>query len=375
MMDGKKIVFNATIISSKPTGVGIYSINMLNRLLNKHIIDCIIFSNDSEQKKYSDKYPNIQVDGYYIKSRQLASLFRNVKYTSIIKKLSLANDLILYSPTAHGIINSSMKQIITIHDLMPLLYPRGRTHQYLYHKFILPFIIKSSEIVITDSQNTKNDLIKYYNINESKIKVIHCGCNLPKTYDRAVSIDYIENKYKIKNYILMVGIHYEYKNLHSVINALKIIEKDINKKLVIVGNNQNLYGKKLIKLAEKLKLSDKVIFLGYVEEEELDRLYQAAKAFIYPSLYEGFGLPPLEAMANGTPVICSNQSSLPEVIGDAAITFNPNSIIDICEKIKKLCNMNEMEIENLIEKGHKNLERFSWNKASNEVSELILTLK
>lgn len=275
----------------------------------------------------------------------------------------------LYSPTQHGINYNKIHQIITIHDLIPLFYPSGRWHQYMYYRFILPKVIKNSDKIITISNNTKKDIIRYYNVDVNKINVIYNGCNKPKLIDKEKSIKYIYNKYKIKDYLLMVGINYKYKNLHSVIEAYSNIIRRVNNKLVIVGNCNNSYGKKLIKLVKKLRLNKDVIFLGYVNDYDLEKLYQAAKIFIYPSLYEGFGLPILEASANDTMVITSQYSSIPEIGQGISIMINTNNLTEIQNSLLYWINNTE---KFFIDK--KKLKKFNWNLTVKKIYEIMCLL-
>lgn len=366
----KKVYFNATILNNKPTGLGIYTINILKRLDEYKILDMVIFNNIEEERRYSYLVKNAKTINIQ-NNNKFNAFYRNYLLNKYIKSINNSYNILLYSPTQHGVKYNKIHQIITIHDLTPLFYPGGRWHQYIYYKFVLPKIIKSSDEIITISSNTKKDIIKYYNVNVEKIDVVYNGYNVPKVINKEKSTQYIYNKYKLKDYLLMVGINYKYKNLHSVIKAYSQIRKDINNKLVIVGNYNNSYGKELIKLAKKLNISQDVIFLGYVDDSNLEKLYQAAKIFIYPSLYEGFGLPPLEAMANKTLVLSSNSSSLPEVINNERLLFNPNDLLDIKRCILKYLNK-RMDNYQLICK--RNLERFSWYNTANQIKEKIINV-
>lgn len=366
----KKVYFNATILNDKPTGLGIYTINVLERLDKYKVLDTVIFNSLEEEIRYSYLVKNARTINIQ-NNNKFNAFYRNYLLNKFIKSVSSSNNLLLYSPTQHGVRYNKIHQIITIHDLTPVFYPSGRWHQYIYYKFILPRVIKNSDKIITISNNTKKDIIKYYNIDDDKIDVIYNGYNVPANIDKKESAKYIYNKYKLEDYLLMVGINYKYKNLHNVIKAYNQIEKYINNKLVIVGNYNNSYGKSLKKLTQKLNLNQNVVFLGYVNDNDLERLYQAAKMFIYPSLYEGFGLPLLEAMANRTLVLLSNSSSLPEILNDSRLFFNPNSIVSIKKCILKYLN-EEINNYDLICK--ENLERFSWNKTSTMILNLVRDL-
>lgn len=363
----KKIVFNAMILNDRPTGLGVYCKNILSRI-NIDNLENILYTDNYKGRTNTTKDVVLKIDA----SNKIQSIFnRNLFMKKWIKK---QENTVHYSPTQHGVSNKNIKQIITIHDLMPLYFPKGRLHQYLYYKLFLKKIINNSDLVIAVSNNTKKDLIREYKINENKVKVIYNGFDKPEVLDKQESKKIVEDKFGINDYILMIGIHYAYKNLHSVIEAYDLIKDKIDNPIVIVGNDNCKYGNELKRLVKSKGLEDKVIFLGYVSNEDKNRLYQGAKMFIYPSKYEGFGLPVLEAMANNTVVACSNTSSLPEVVGDAAIMFNPDSIEDIRDRIKQIYDLTQYEYSELVEKGNIQIAKFSWDKCASEVEREIISM-
>jgi glycosyltransferase involved in cell wall biosynthesis len=361
----KKTILNATIINDKPTGLGVYTQNVINRLFLDR--DSTVICN---KKSYlSDVEIDSLVELSIPKSR-FAFIKRRLLVNSYLKK-NIDDIELIYSPTQHINYIKGKKHIITIHDLIPLKYPKGRIHQTFYYKYIIKRYIRKVDKIITVSENTKNDVVKYYNIEPSRVKVIYNGFDKTDIINRDKSIEIIQNKYNLKDFILIVGINYKYKNLESVIKAYNEIKDEIDNKIVIVGNYNISYGKQLINLVKKLKIEDKVIFTGYVDEEEKHLFYQSAKVFIYPTLYEGFGLPILEAMSNEVPVICSSTSSIPEVAGDAAIYINPNNIDDIKDKMVKAINMGDMDKNDIIKKGKERVKHFSWSKCAKEVQDTI----
>ena len=363
----KKVVFNATILNDRPTGLGVYCKNILSRIdkdLNSYILYTNNFKNEEEDKKeiiLKTKSDN------KIKS----IILRNYELKKWIKRNKNKN-IVYYSPTQHGVSVKGIKQIVTIHDLMPLYFPKGRAHQYIYYKYNLKRIIANSEVIITCSNNTKKDLINEYKIDEKKIKVIYNGFDVPKAgVNKEQSKKYVKEKYNIEDYIFMMGIHYSYKNLHSVIEAYDLLRNKITNDIVIAGGNNNNYGQELVKLVREKGLENRIKFLGYVPDDDKDKLYQGARMFVYPSKYQGFGLPVLEAMANHVPVACSNTASLPEVVGDAAFSFNPDSIDEIKNMLIKVLSLNNNEYEEYINKGLEQIKKFSWDKCAKEVEKVI----
>ncbi|MBP1889140.1 glycosyltransferase involved in cell wall biosynthesis [Clostridium moniliforme] len=357
----KNIIFNGMILDENPTGLGVFTKNVLDNI-DKNKIKTII---SHKKLNYSVKNTIVNIES---KNKLKRIFLRNYKFNKVINNLLEDGDII-FSPTQHGVIRKNLNQIITIHDMIPLFYPQGRIHQYIYYKYILPKVIKNCKKIITVSNYTKKDLVEYYKIPSEKIEVVYNGYNKPKFVDIDKSIEFVKNQFDVDDYILMVGINYKYKNLHSVIKAYSDIET--KSKLVIVGNYNVEYGRYLKRIVSEYGLDKKVIFLGYVSEEEKEMLYQASKFFIFPSLYEGFGLPVLEAMANKTPVLLSNSTSLPEVGGEAAVYFDSNNIDEIKRSLEYMFNLDETERRNLIGKGLKNIERFSWKKCGKQLSKIF----
>jgi glycosyltransferase involved in cell wall biosynthesis len=370
-----KIAINASILDDKPSGLGIYTYNVITELTK-------ITSNNDELVIYTSS-PEIFKKDKNIKMKRVpqSTQPKYGKYAAIKRfiwsQYTLLKDLknervdILYSPTQHGLLFYN-KQIITIHDILPIYFnykkSLQRKLQNLYYRYLLPIVLKKVGKVITVSESTKKDIIKYYNVKAEKIITVYNGININYLNYKENAINYILRKYKIKNYLLSIGASYPYKNYDTLIKALELIYvKDI--KLVIVGG-KNDYRNYLKLLSSNLGLSDKVIFIDYIPQEDLPYLYSAAKCLVYPSLYEGFGLPPLEAMACGCPVITSNTSSLPEVVGDAGIMVNPYNVEEIAKAIDLVLS-NENLRKEMRDKGLKQAKKFSWRKTAEEIYKII----
>ncbi len=232
-----------------------------------------------------------------------------------------------------------------------------------------------SDHIITSSGFSKSEILKYENVNESKISVVYFGFDFEEYSNLAYDLEPVRKKYKLfDKYFLFVGNVKPHKNLFTLLNALQLILERKNKiKLVVVGEIKKLItsDKKSLKLLnENNLLKDNVIFTGFIEKEELVQLYKNAAALVFPSLYEGFGIPPVEAMACGCPVISSDAASLPEVCDDAVLYINPHDIKDIAEKMLLFLSDNEIK-SNLIEKGKENIKRFSLEIFSGTLNRVI----
>ncbi|AEK19265.1 group 1 glycosyl transferase [Methanococcus maripaludis X1] len=259
------------------------------------------------------------------------------------------------------------KKIITVYDISPILYPK--THKYsrvIMHKYFFPIILKSSDKIISISENTKRDIMDHFKIPEDKIKVIPLASN--KNFKKLDENDIlkIKSKYNFEYpFILYVGTLEPRKNIPNLLKAFYSIKKqEITHKLVIAGGKGWKY-QEIFKTIKKLNLQNDVIFTGYVPDEDLPGLYNAADLFVYPSLYEGFGLPPLEAMQCGTPVITSNTSSLPEVVGDAGIMINPYDVDELANKMYEVLTNEDLGNE-LSKQGIERAKLFSWKKCAEE---------
>jgi len=226
-----------------------------------------------------------------------------------------------------------------------------------YYEYFLPSIIKGSTAVVCVSEFTRQEVLnRYSKIPDEKIIVIHGGVDLKRFRPQTTKL--IEKKYKIKDYLLCVGEVRPYKNLESVLRSLALCPD--GPQLAISGKIFGEHKIKLENLARTLKIENRVAWLGYVPDDLLPNLYSEAVAFIFPSLYEGFGLPIIEAMACGCPTLSSNRCSLPEIGGEAVHYFNPTDVSEIAESIKKVCDDSEFRLT-LRQGGPDHAKNFNWD--------------
>jgi glycosyltransferase involved in cell wall biosynthesis len=286
-------------------------------------------------------------------------------YPFIVKKKAIKNNIkhVTRQDLAFLLeLMDSKKTIVTCYDIIPIAYYNTRNPVWKLNAKGL----KKAEKIITISEFSKKDISKYIKYPEEKIEVI------PPAVDHNL---YYQNrdkkalkKYRIREdekVILYVGAEDPRKNVHFLINSFSKLKNRIPQvKLLKVGmpNDIGVRGK-LLKHIESLNLQKDVIFTGYVSESELAEIYNAVDLFVFPSLYEGFGLPPLEAMACGTPVITSNTSSLPEVVGDAAITVDPYDVNRFAEEMYELLTSEALRQE-MIKKGLERSKLFNWDKSA-----------
>ncbi|NRT37500.1 glycosyltransferase involved in cell wall biosynthesis [Clostridium beijerinckii] len=266
------------------------------------------------------------------------------------------------------------KVITTIHDMTYELYPETMDKRNLKRiKNDIQYSVNRADKIITVSESSKNDIIKFLSVDEAKIDVVYNGVEYDK-FNKSYSEDEkskIRVKYTLpKNYILYMGTLEPRKNIESIIEAFSLFKKENtvsnqNTKLVIAGKKGWLF-ENIFNLVNKLSLKDDVIFTDYIDENDKSIIYNMASLFVFPSLYEGFGIPVLEAMASSVPVITSNVSSLSEVAGDAAILVEPKDIKSIAKYMSKVLADKKLR-NNLIREGHEQAKKFTWESSAKKL--------
>ncbi|AZR73786.1 hypothetical protein BBF96_10545 [Anoxybacter fermentans] len=258
------------------------------------------------------------------------------------------------------------KYVVTIHDLIPYTMPETVGKGYL-RIFLnqVPRIMEEADLIITVSEYSKKDIIRYFNLTPDRIVVTHLA---PEDFYRPLPSDQLKpflKKYNLlPGYILYVGGFSHRKNIKAIIRAFALIKDQLpeNYRLVIAGSPGRSY-EDLMKLIRQKGLEERVDLPGFIPVKEMVYLYNAAKLFVYPSYYEGFGLPPLEAMACGIPVITSNVTSIPEVVGDGAETVNPSDEVSLAELMYRVLSDREFWFD-LHKRGMKRVAQFDWRKTA-----------
>jgi len=255
-------------------------------------------------------------------------------------------------------------KIVTVHDIAYERFPQTFDWKFrLFYKLLIPNIIKTSKYTLTVSEFSKNEIHDLYDIDLKNIDVIYNAVNkifIPKKIETS------------EKYILAVSSLNYQKNFHSLVKAFNQLNSEKTKLYLVGGVNKNFASTALLREIEKNK---NIVFKGRVDDDKLIELYSNAICFVYPSLYEGFGIPPLEAQSCGCPVVCSNVASLPEVGGvDSVVYCDPYSVEDIKEKIALVLNDENLQSE-LRTKGFENIKRFSWEESAKKIIEVIERLK
>lgn len=262
-----------------------------------------------------------------------------------------------------------------IHDLSVFHYPKMHTFKTRFLvRLLMPLAVIASRKIIAVSESTKRDLVKRFAPNPNKIKVIYEG----KPARNALRSTAGGSKVTCPQpFILYLGTLEPRKNVEGLIKAFQIVVSKLDLadyKLVVAGKKGWKY-QGIFDLVKKLNLTERAVFTGYVSDEEKIWFYQNAKAFVFPSFYEGFGLPPLEAMSFGCPVVLSQTSSLPEVGGEAAIYVDARNPGSIAQGILKILRMEEKEYRDLQNRCQIQAKKFSWEKCVREILEILLNPK
>jgi glycosyltransferase involved in cell wall biosynthesis len=271
----------------------------------------------------------------------------------------------LLPPLRHG------RAILTVHDLSFRRRPEcADAALAAYLNRTVPPSIQRADLVLADSLSTKADLVELLGVPTEKIEALYPGVgDAYQPVRDAATLNAVRQKYNLPdNFVLFVGTIEPRKNLSTLFQAWAKIrnpQSAIGNKLVIAGGRGWLY-EETFATVERLGLSGDVVFLGYVPEADLPAFYSLARLFVFPSLYEGFGLPPLEAMACGTPVVCAHTSSLPEVAGDAALLVDPLDADGMATAMQQALDDEEL-CARLVERGFHQAARFTWRAAAQQL--------
>jgi glycosyltransferase involved in cell wall biosynthesis len=278
---------------------------------------------------------------------------------------------LLHSPDFIPPFGGGFRSVITIHDLNFVHFPQFLTPESARYYGQIPKAVRRADHILTDSNATREDVINVLGVAPESVTTVYLAANpVYRPITNRQEVRRTVQRYGLPpDFIIFVGTLEPRKNVPGLLRALRLLhERGYDTNLAIVGRKGWLYEEIFSTLAE-LHMADCVHFLENVPNEDLARLYNAAQCLILPSYYEGFGLPPLEAMACGTPVIVSNRSSLPEVVGDAALLVDPDSPEDLSDAIARLLDDNTLQAT-LRHRGLIRASQFSWARAARETMEV-----
>ncbi|NMM50561.1 glycosyltransferase family 4 protein [Marinigracilibium pacificum] len=364
-----KIGYDAKRAFNNFTGLGNYSRTLIKSIADNYPDNKLfLFTPKVKDKpvvdhfKSSDQYQIIQPD------KSMKAYWRTYGITKILKEKDLDIYHGLSNELPSNIQSARIKSIVTIHDLIFKIHPEHFPFidRKIYEYKCQSACIKSDRIVAI-SKSAKQDIMKYYSTPEEKIDVIYqaCGEQFKKELPSS-ELEMVKNKYKLPSeFLLFVGTINDRKNLKGLIKAIEALPEESKIPVVIVGSGKR-YKKESIEMIRAKGLQKYFYFLRNVNDNDLAALYQLSNAFIYPSLYEGFGIPVIEALNSRTPVLASNTSSIPEAGGNAAEYFDPYSPEEIANAITKVLDSEDLQKE-MISKGIEHAQIFSAEIAAQKI--------
>jgi len=371
------------LMAGARTGVGEYTVELINALLKIDSTNQYFLYYNSARaieknlpiwsapnvKIIATKYPN-KLFNFFLKIFKFPRLDKLIAKKAKIKKV----DVFISPNLGFVALQKNTRHILTIHDLSFEFFPEFFTlKQRFWHKLTSPrALCKRAHLIITPSENTKRDLIDYYNLSPEKIAVIYPALSPDFTPATPEQISNIKKKYNLpEKFFLFLGTIEPRKNIIALIDAYEKIFSSLSfpYQLIIAGA-QGWKNNKILIRAKNSPLKDKIKIIGYVAAADKPALYASANIFVYPSFYEGFGFPVLEAIASGVPVITSNRSSVPEITGSAAYLINPLNPLEISGAIKILTTDSALRTIQ-IQKQLTATKNFSWEKSARQLLALL----
>lgn len=374
-----KIGFDAKRAYQNYTGLGNYSRDLLKQMFsdfpeNEYLLYTpkstrnprLTFLN--EYKNVSTRFPNSPVHKTFKGYWRSINLEKTLKKDNIDIFHGLSNEI----PRRR---NSNINYIVTIHDLIFKRYPRNyRSIDRKIHNIKFRYAAKNADLTIAISEQTKSDLVNFYKIDPAKIKVIYQSChdNFRRTYSSDV-INHIKEKFQLpENFILNVGTIETRKNLNALIQAIPLMKNDLP--IVVVGRKTKYFNFLKVQMT-KLKIDpSRIMFLKNVSIEELPSIYKLADLFIYPSLFEGFGIPIIESLISGTPVITTKEGCFSEAGGPDSIYIDPLNYQEIAHAVDQLLEDTQQQ-QLMIAAGLKYVQKFDPQKLSKELMEIYQSIR
>ncbi|MDG2369305.1 MAG: glycosyltransferase family 1 protein [Flavobacteriales bacterium] len=375
---GFKIGYDAKRAYQNYTGLGNYSRDLLKNILNNFPENQYVLyapkSTKNPRLSFLADHKNVETR---FPNTSLHKTFKGY-WRSINLEKTLEKDKI---DIFHGLSNemprsrqSNIKYVVTIHDLIFKRYPRNyRSIDRKIHNVKFKYAARNADLTIAISEQTKRDIVDFYKINPNKIKVLYQSChdNFRREYPQEV-INHIKEKFQLpNNFILNVGTIETRKNLNAILQAIPIMKSDLP--IVVVGRKTKYFNFLKVQM-KKLKIeSSRILFLNNVSIEELPSIYKLADLFIYPSLFEGFGIPIIESLISGTPVITSKDGCFTEAGGKDSLYIDPLNYDEIAHTIDNLLSDTEKQ-QIMAAKGKEFVKKFDPNKLSSELMEIYQSL-
>jgi glycosyltransferase involved in cell wall biosynthesis len=374
-----RVAIDSTPLLNQRTGVGQYTYHLIRNLLDLDseldlILFCVSLRKPVPLQQVIPKHANLSYADYRLPARLMQKAWNSFGFPHA--ELFTGQFDIFHATNFTAPPQKSGKLILTIHDVGFARMPENHPQSSRILNQILPHQLERADKIIVVSGFTRDEVVEVFAVPERKIRVIHNGVSPdfhPVADKEAAAM--IARKYRIdQEYILFVGKLEARKNINGVVEAYGIFKKQskMQHKLVLAGS-LGWKGEEALQKAVESGLEKDVIHLGYVPDEDLPWLMSGATVFLYPSLYEGFGIPTIEAMACGIPVIASNSTSLPEVVGDAGLLVDPDNTEEIATALSRILDDASLRDE-LVRKGLERCKDFTWRKAAEQTFELYREL-
>jgi glycosyltransferase involved in cell wall biosynthesis len=354
-----KIGVNAAFLNEKPTGVGVFTREVTARLCKIRENTLVFASVPSGTVRKIQKIetpPGIR-GSIRLSHNIMRFLYTNTMMPAIIKKHDMK---VLFCPIPEFPFFGRHHLVVTVHDLHPVYFPRQFGLSAIHYKIALKLLSRHNNRVIVPSDFVRKELLRLTKISEENIDIVPLGYDsaLFRPAGEDIKQDFLGRHNMKGPFILFVGSLFPYKNIMTLVKAFMNIKDRISHSLIIIGKKEVS--------SERLPEDGRIQYLDYVRKDDMPRFYSYADLLVHPSFVEGFGITILEAMACGTPVISSRGGSLPEIVGDAGILFDPEDGKALEEAILRVIHNKDLQRQ-LREKGLSRIERFSWDRTAEGV--------
>ena len=357
-----RIGINGRFLAAKRTGVQRAAYNLIKALVRvDHVNEYYLFTSADQANNPDWNYPNVKVIASNIREGEN---FRNHLWEQFsLPRLAEKHQIdILHSPANLAPLFYRGRSIVHIHDLCFVVNPQWFSFSFrTLYNFVIPRLARRAAKVITNSNNSRNDLLQFCNLPAERVSQVYWAVDDLFTANNGEEPK--PQDWDLEDYILYVGSLEPRKNIGTLLEAYELMRSkhpELKPKLVLIGGESPLFAEVRLKVK---KFKDDILFKGFVNDEMLRTYYRRASLFVYPSLYEGFGLPPLEAMASGVPVVTTLTSSLPEVVGDAALMVSPYNVEQLAETMATVLTNPQIR-EDLIAKGREHVRKVNWYRVA-----------
>ena len=340
-----RIAIDATVLDRRMTGTGRFLYNILKELPGHDSINKYFLISGKRHDVDYNFFQSVLYNQKIIPEKLFSPVWFNYVLPGLLKKYNI--DLLFAPNVLIPIVKiGKTKTIVVVHDVIFKIYKEY--YPFFYRQYLsvfLPAVFKKSDMVLTVSEHSKTDIVKYYNVPPQKIDVVHNTASIKFNVDNSFDIRLDSHKLKElpEKFILYVGVIEKRKNITGLLKIIDILKKrGSNIKLVLVGRPGYDFGSIKPEIEAR---NDTVRYFNFLNDDEIRFIYHNAFAFVFPTFYEGFGIPPLEAMQIGLPVLTSNTSSLPEVVGNGGLMHNPDDYLGFAEDILRLDNEEDFYLE------------------------------